>query len=68
MLAEVLLVAPVSLNSKPSLSLVLETQLFMLSVDPVLDGGRVLRLAYGATAAARRELAEGDMLLETRVS
>ncbi len=42
--------------------LVCQSSLFLLvllSTDPVLEGGRVLCLADGAAAAARRELAEG---------
>ena len=35
--------------------------LVLLSTDPVLDGGRVLCLADGAAAAARRERA-GDIV------
>lgn len=35
--------------------------LLRLSADPVLKGGRVLRLADGATSATRRELA-GDIV------
>lgn len=53
---------------EPGRALALEALVRALSADPVLDGGRVLRLAYGATAAARRELAEGDIVRETRGS
>jgi hypothetical protein len=67
-LPEAILPALVALNIKRSFSLMLEPQLFKVSVDPVLDGGRVLRLAYGAAAAARCELAEADIVLETRIS
>lgn len=46
----------------------LEFLLEPFSSDPVLDRCRILRLAYGAATAARRELAAGDILRKARVS